>query len=634
MDSVQKRSARNLLRAARKLMNKKDTSKIVRSLSQDVEIRIVKNFRSHEIPDYINLSTSEFLSWWITSTGCKRKASNILLRYMKFKYNVDMPIDYRTLLKTPVKPVPKYVAPGSYIHVGVHRALYQLLSQAGPISPNAIKMQFFIDGLSISRSIKDTLWVIMVNIRNASNKRLTPKVIGAYYGETQPKNFNEFLWPFVMELLDILEQGISFNGSILKLQILNFVLDAKARVACKAVKSINGYEGCDVCLAEGDSIDDRMAFLNHEAALRNDRDYRARVYEDYHHMESVLEMLPIDMIDAFPLDYLHCVLLGVINWILGYLRNTPQMLSSQDYITIQERVKKCEETQPLEFQRGLRSFIDYLGLMKGTEFRQYLLFVAPLLLKGIIDEEKIGNLLKLHIASTIFSHKRFDKYYKEADELMRMFLQEFAEIYHPRHVVYVFHSLCHMKKFVDLYGPWDNFSTFEYETYNSTVKNLLQSKVMPLTQITNRIAEIYSAPQHNFKEKSYDIEVRGQLEDGSYSSLKYYDLTFKTNVVGQNFVLLKSGKAVMLKYIFEDPNTSKVMLIGSPFKYYSSVFDEVDTTRFNIFKCHQVFDDSVTFGVKDIDGKFWEMGIYQSSAKAYYPIYVEDGKSFSRVHNE
>lgn len=47
-----------------------------------------------------------------------------------------------------------------------------------------------------------------------------------------------------------------------------------------------------------------------------------------------------------------------------------------------------------------------------------------------------------------------------------------------------------MKKFVDLYGPRDNFSTFEYESYNSTVKNLLKSNVMTLTQVTKNCGNL------------------------------------------------------------------------------------------------------------------------------------------------
>lgn len=77
-----------------------------------------------------------------------------------------------------------------------------------------------------------------------------------------------------------------------------------------------------MCVEEGDFIDHRMTFSNLNAPERNDVDYRARVYDDqdYHKMKSVLELLPIDMIEAFPLDYLHCVLSGVEKWFLEHIR--------------------------------------------------------------------------------------------------------------------------------------------------------------------------------------------------------------------------------------------------------------------------------------------------------------------------
>lgn len=267
------------------------------------------------------------------------------------------------------------IYPGENIHLGVP-SLYHLLSEAGTISSADILIQFFVDGLSISKSTKFEVWIIMMNIRQAIKQRLrlVPKVIGVYLGEKKPANFNEFLWPFVMELLDLLQHGIEFKNVVLKLKILNFVLDAKARCYCKQV---NGYLGCDVCVEEGDHIDNRMTFLNMNAPVRNDADYRARVFDDqdYHKMESVLELLPIDMINAFPPDYLHCVRLGVERWILEYIRHTPKMLSSKDYATIKRRVDIFRNTQPTEFQRNLRSFDDNLGTMKGTEFRQHLLLL-------------------------------------------------------------------------------------------------------------------------------------------------------------------------------------------------------------------------------------------------------------------
>lgn len=56
----------------------------------------------------------------------------------------------------------------------------------------------------------------------------------------------------------------------------------------------------------------------------------------------------------------------------------------------------------------------------------------------------------------------------------------------------------------------------------------------------------------------------------------------------------------------------------------------VDSTRFNIFKSKNKFGDPISFEVKDIDGKFWQLKISDSSSSAFYPIYVEDGKSFRK----
>lgn len=645
MSFVKKRTAGALLKAAKKMTKDnsiRSTPASIRHVNEEIQvtrkelqndsnadIRIVENKRIHEIPEYIKLTPSEFMSWWVTSTGAKLKASNMLLKYLRFKFGADIPTDYRTLLGTPVTLVPRHRSLGAYVHLGVRRALMQLLTEAGHILSLKVMMQFFVDGLKISKSTKDEVWIIMMNIRNVTKHRLTPKVIGVHYDIKKPQNFNEFLWPFVMELLEILEDRFVFDGKSLELKILNFVLDAPARTSCKAIKHINGYNGCDYCLAEGDCIDHRMAFLNLDAPLRNDEEYRARKYDDYHKMESVFELLPIDMIDAFPPDYLHCSLLGEMNWILGYIRDTPKVLSSQDYIRIEERIEQFKLYQPLEFQRGLRSFIDHLGHMKGTEFRQYLLFVFPMLLDGIVSDEIMGNFLKLHIASIIFAHKRFQCYYEEADKLVRMFLLEFAEIYHPRHVVYVFHALSHMKRFVEKYGPWDNFSTFEYESYNSTVKDFIHGNVMPLSQIANRIVEIYNTEKHEFGTEKRRIEIRDRQENGSFAVLKYYDLTFQINCVGQNFMLLKSGEGVKLTRIIYNVETQSIELTGKPFQHRSSAYAHVNTLRFNIFKSCDEFSDEMKFTTDDIDGKLWKLNSNVSDMSVYYPLYVEDGKSFS-----
>lgn len=252
MSAVQNRSTSNLLRAAKKMIRNDESSQIL-SLSSGRKVAVNKNKRNRKVRDYVKLSPSDFMAWWMTSTGSNRKASNIILHYMKYRFNAKVPTDYRTMLKTPVKPIETVMSPGSYIHVGVRKALSQLLSEAGLTGDHTnILMQFFVDGLTITRSTKDGFWIIMMNLRNVSKRRLTPKVIGVYYGMKKVTNFNDFLWAFVVEVNDILDDGILFNGNVLQPKILNFVLDSPAKSSAKAVKAVTGYFGCDVCTTEGD----------------------------------------------------------------------------------------------------------------------------------------------------------------------------------------------------------------------------------------------------------------------------------------------------------------------------------------------------------------------------------------------
>lgn len=72
----------------------------------------------------------------------------------------------------------------------------------------------------------------------------------------------------------------------------------------------------------------------------------------------------------------------------------------------------------------------------------------------------------------------------------------------------------------------------------------------------------------------------------------------------------------------------KVELMGKPLKNRSSFYSQVDTLRFNIFKSNE-FGDNIKFSVDEIDGKLWKLDMNSSNMFAYYPMYVENGKSFS-----
>lgn len=82
MSYVKKRSSHNLLHAAKKMIS---ASEEVINTSHNLKIRISKYKRERRIPDYVKLSAKEFMAWWITSTGAKLKASNMLLSNAVFR---------------------------------------------------------------------------------------------------------------------------------------------------------------------------------------------------------------------------------------------------------------------------------------------------------------------------------------------------------------------------------------------------------------------------------------------------------------------------------------------------------------------------------------------------------------------
>lgn len=71
-------------------------------------------------------------------------------------------------------------------------------------------------------------------------------------------------------------------------------------------------------------------------------------------------------------------------------------------------------------------------------------------------------------------------------------------------------------------------------------------------------------------------------------------------------------------------------MTGKPFQNRSLVYSIVDI---NIFKSKYEFDSSIIFEVWDIEANMWQLNFDDSAMSAYYPIYAEDGKSFSRDYN-
>lgn len=197
------------------------------------------------------------------------------------------------------------------------------------------------------------------------------------------------------------------NLECVPVQLSRIICDKPARSLIKQTKGHSGYYGCDKCVVHGVRLEGTMTFPQLDSRLRTDADFRSRSNARHHIGVSPFERLPIDMIESFPLDYMHLVCLGVTKnllefWVGGRARR-PYRLSQTQRTEINRRISTAHSHTPSEFQRRCRPLEDS-GLWKATEFRQFLLYLGPVVLSDMTESDIYKNFLDLSIAVYLFSY--------------------------------------------------------------------------------------------------------------------------------------------------------------------------------------------------------------------------------------
>lgn len=108
---------------------------------------------------------------------------------------------------------------------------------------------------------------------------------------------------------------------------------------------------------------------------------------------------------------------------------------------------------PSDFARKPRPFAE-LKHFKATEFRLFVLYIGPVVLKGVLDPPKFKHFMLFHSAIYIMaSRASIDKEWVEyAGALLDQFVEECESLYFREILTYNMHSLKHLSSDV-LMGP-------------------------------------------------------------------------------------------------------------------------------------------------------------------------------------
>ena len=370
------------------------------------------------------VSINEELASWCTRNKSTHRASNELLDILR-RHGLDqLPKDVRTLLQTPRTVQTVNRCGGKYAYFGLEAAVVRVLSHAPVLSPDhSIDLIVNVDGLPLFKSSNVQLWPILCYFDN-----FTPFVVALYCGEQKPNSVEDYLCDFLQEYGHLKETGITYDSQTYSVTIKAFVCDAPARAFLKCITGHTGYYSCERCQIRGSWNGRVILDCATTCPARTEEQFDGVQYENHQSGVTPLINAGIRCISQFPLDYMHMICLGVVRRMLSHLRRGLAVcrLSPRQRGEISERLVGFKGQMPREFARQPRSLTE-LDRWKATEYRQFLLYTGPVVLRNVVTDRVYKHYICLTVAVSVLLNS-FDgmrqAYLEYAEKLLVQFVNQ------------------------------------------------------------------------------------------------------------------------------------------------------------------------------------------------------------------
>lgn len=127
----------------------------------------------------------EMLAKWSIDYRITREAMNVLLKYFHIHFpNAHLPIDARSLIRTPRQTELSGCGNNKYWHYGLKRALNDALLNKQDIHQKTLSLNINIDGLPMFNSSMVSFWPILVGIYEFRNE-IRPLIVGIFCGKSE-----------------------------------------------------------------------------------------------------------------------------------------------------------------------------------------------------------------------------------------------------------------------------------------------------------------------------------------------------------------------------------------------------------------------------------------------------------------
>lgn len=507
-------------------------------------------------------SLQQELASWVSRNKCTREATNELLEILRNNGHSSLPKDSRTLLQTPriIQSIEK--CGGQYIYFGVERGIHKTLTNHALFCTNNvnIKLMFNIDGIPLFKSSNVQMWPILCSFNGYE-----VFIVALYCGVSKPTSVEEYLKDLVDELATLTANGTVFQGKPMNVIVHCFACDAPARAFLKCTISHTGYHSCERCTVKG-SWNGRVVYnSNVRFPMRNLETFNNIGYQPHQKKASPLVDGGVNCLNGFSLDYMHLVCLGVVKRIINFWRSGPKecRLSHGQLNQISNQLTQFRGRMPSDFARQPRSLFES-DRWKATEFRQFLLYTGPVVLKSVLPNATYRHFLSLSIAMSIMldsDQRKRERHIDYAKQLLQYFVENCKFIFGETFSVYNVHGLLHLSEDVIHFdSSLNEISCFQFENHLQILKRFVRNAQNPVVQVAKRQSELEAVPTKIPSMQPYN-KISVNTKDNCFL-LPDKKFAFVREIRSRGQFLCDVVDLHSLENIFTSPAESKTFNIG------------------------------------------------------------------------
>ncbi|XP_055527882.1 uncharacterized protein LOC129720425 [Wyeomyia smithii] len=512
-----------------------------------------------------NLSLLESIRYWALKTNQTHQSINLIMDIIRRKTNgKTLPRSARTLLQTSREETSNIVplSGGQYWYKGIKQCLLEYFRNIE--APVAISINVNIDGIPIYKSSKSQFWPILFNIHEMPE--VGPVPIAIFYGSSKPISVEEFLQPFVNELMEIVPHGLLVNNHKLEVRIRCFICYSPARAFIKGVANFNSKNGCLKCTCQGEySHESRtVVFKSINSAKRTDKEFRTNTYDRHHKVVTpLLRILKLDLIqDIIVSDRLHLVDLGIMKrLLLGWrdgLFGFKTKLSSQQINQISTMLQDIE--LPSEIHRKFRG-LDCLSFWKGSELNSFLHYASIVVMKEFLPIDAYQHFLLFFCSITMLTSEAYKSNWQVSEKMIEKFVSEYMVIYGEQYVTSNVHNLLNIVDEAEVFGPLHTTSAYPFENALQRIKNLLRSGYRSLEQAVNRLSEIHAQEYYTTQQsKSNKKTIPSVVTNSNYKGIEVKNGLFLSTSKRNCWFLTKKNEIVHFDNVSE--HSDRIVIFG------------------------------------------------------------------------